>query len=230
MTNILLSYLTTARGDSKRFEMLSLLSSILSWSDLEREQAGLQKSSVRAGSMLRRPSGIVARPIAEDEEEPAANEVRRHMMFHIYGAPEQSSSPPLLRPRFALCQSFSQLFVEFLMKEATSGAGGPPSTASTPASPAASTSFLSPGRPSYPSLSASGQSTPTGSPRAQNRTLSLAPFSASSSGSGSAQPSPPLSEAESSRPRLGSMASFGLRALGVGGSRTQAQAPADGGS
>jgi hypothetical protein len=77
VTNILLSYLTTARGDSKRFEMLSLLSSILSWSDLEREQAGLQKSSAKAGSMLRRPSGIVARPIAEDEEEPAANEVRR---------------------------------------------------------------------------------------------------------------------------------------------------------
>lgn len=75
VTNILLSYLTTARGDSKRFEMLSLLSSILSWSDLEREQAGLQKSSAKAGSMLRRPSGIVARPIPEDEEEPA-NEVR----------------------------------------------------------------------------------------------------------------------------------------------------------
>ena len=43
VTNILLQYLSTARGDGKRFEMLSLLASILSWSDTERESAGLQR-------------------------------------------------------------------------------------------------------------------------------------------------------------------------------------------
>ncbi|KAG9021006.1 hypothetical protein FS837_007685, partial [Tulasnella sp. UAMH 9824] len=48
VTNVILSYLTTARGDSKRFEMLSLLASILSWSDTERETAGLQKQSAAA--------------------------------------------------------------------------------------------------------------------------------------------------------------------------------------
>ncbi|THH28591.1 hypothetical protein EUX98_g5599 [Antrodiella citrinella] len=43
VTNVLLSFLNTPRADSKRFEMLSLLSSILSWNDDEREKAGLQK-------------------------------------------------------------------------------------------------------------------------------------------------------------------------------------------
>lgn len=47
VTNVLLSFLTTPRGDSKRFEMLNLLASILSWNDAEREKAGLQ----RAGSV-----------------------------------------------------------------------------------------------------------------------------------------------------------------------------------
>lgn len=43
VNNVLLSYLSTPRGDPKRFEMLSLLSSILSWTDDERERAGLQR-------------------------------------------------------------------------------------------------------------------------------------------------------------------------------------------
>lgn len=43
VTNVLLSFLTTPRADSKRFEMLTLLASILQWSDDEREKAGLQK-------------------------------------------------------------------------------------------------------------------------------------------------------------------------------------------
>lgn len=43
MTNVLLSFLNTPRADSKRFEMLTLLSSILQWDDDEREKAGLQR-------------------------------------------------------------------------------------------------------------------------------------------------------------------------------------------
>ena len=45
VTNVLLSFLSTPRADGKRFEMLSLLASILSWNDLEREKAGLQRIS-----------------------------------------------------------------------------------------------------------------------------------------------------------------------------------------
>lgn len=43
VTNVLLSFLATPRADPKRFEMLSLLASILQWNDDEREKAGLQK-------------------------------------------------------------------------------------------------------------------------------------------------------------------------------------------
>jgi GRAB domain len=45
VTNVLLSFLSTPRTDGKRFEMLSLLASVLSWNDLEREKAGLQRIS-----------------------------------------------------------------------------------------------------------------------------------------------------------------------------------------
>lgn len=44
VTNVLLQFLSTPRGDAKRFEMLTLLSSILQWTDDEREKAGLQRS------------------------------------------------------------------------------------------------------------------------------------------------------------------------------------------
>ena len=43
VTNILLTFLCTPREDTKRFEMLGLLASILSWSDDERMRAGLQR-------------------------------------------------------------------------------------------------------------------------------------------------------------------------------------------
>lgn len=50
--------------------MLTLLSSILSWSDLEREQAGLQRAS-SGSAMNRRPSGAIQK-VAKVEEEPAS--------------------------------------------------------------------------------------------------------------------------------------------------------------
>jgi hypothetical protein len=54
VTNVLLQFLSTPRGDAKRFEMLTLLSSILQWTDDEREKAGLQRSgpSLVKSSML----------------------------------------------------------------------------------------------------------------------------------------------------------------------------------
>ncbi|KAG2156857.1 uncharacterized protein EDB93DRAFT_1125997 [Suillus bovinus] len=50
VNNVLLSFLSTPRADAKRFEMLTLLASILSWTDAEREKAGLQRSSITASS------------------------------------------------------------------------------------------------------------------------------------------------------------------------------------
>ncbi len=43
VSNVLITFLNTPRGDSKRFEMLQVLGSILSWNDTQREQVGLQK-------------------------------------------------------------------------------------------------------------------------------------------------------------------------------------------
>ena len=51
VTNVLLSFLTTDRKDTKRFEMLNLLASILSWTDSEREKAGLQRIGSLAGRL-----------------------------------------------------------------------------------------------------------------------------------------------------------------------------------
>jgi hypothetical protein len=50
VTNVLLTFLCTPREDTKRFEMLGLLASILSWSDEERVRAGLQRMGNNAPS------------------------------------------------------------------------------------------------------------------------------------------------------------------------------------
>lgn len=56
VTNVLLSFLTTPRADSKRFEMLNLLASVLSWTDAEREKAGLQRTGPTSSSLWGRSS------------------------------------------------------------------------------------------------------------------------------------------------------------------------------
>ncbi len=55
VTNVMLSFLTTPRADPKRFEMLQLMATILSWSEDEREKAGLQRS---ASAMLPSSSSL----------------------------------------------------------------------------------------------------------------------------------------------------------------------------
>ena len=81
VTNILLSFLTTHRADSKRFEMLSILSTILSWDDIEREKAGLQRVGGR-GNGVKSPSSVEKGKRKDRqgersaEEEAAMNEVR----------------------------------------------------------------------------------------------------------------------------------------------------------
>ncbi|KAF5357234.1 hypothetical protein D9756_006642 [Leucocoprinus leucothites] len=106
VTNILLQFLTTPRADSKRFEMLALLGTILSWNEEEREKAGL----LRAGS---------------------------HTLLHQkstgWGG-GGGKSPELERTDET--ESFSRLWVEFLLKEANAGDGAQqlPLTPSTTAS------------------------------------------------------------------------------------------------
>ncbi|KAG8948739.1 hypothetical protein FRC04_009350 [Tulasnella sp. 424] len=126
ITNVILSYLTTARGDSKRFEMLSLLASILSWSDAERETAGLQKQS--AASKQQAPLG-------------------RKNSGAVGGRPS-----PLEIPKTEESESFSKLWVEFLLKEATQGTPEPSSatTSRQPTNPGSPSGNWSPGGPRSP--------------------------------------------------------------------------------
>ncbi|KAJ7598831.1 hypothetical protein C8J56DRAFT_769797 [Mycena floridula] len=114
VTNVLLSFLTTPRADAKRFEMLSLLATILAWSDPEREKAGLQRAqpnvlSPSASFWTRSPAGS---PAAKSPELQKTDET----------------------------ESFSRLWVEFLLTEAQSGGATttnspPPRNNSLPSSP-----------------------------------------------------------------------------------------------
>ena len=48
MSNLILQFLSMPRADTKRYEILRLIASILQWDDAEREKAGLQRQSDRS--------------------------------------------------------------------------------------------------------------------------------------------------------------------------------------
>lgn len=52
MNNLLLSFLSLPRQDSKRFEVLKILSSVLNWSEEQKEIAGLVRPGTTSASML----------------------------------------------------------------------------------------------------------------------------------------------------------------------------------
>lgn len=74
VTNILLAFLSASRSDTKRFEMLNILSTILTWDDSDREKAGLKRigKDTDRPKMGRKGSGRGERSV---EEEAAMNEV-----------------------------------------------------------------------------------------------------------------------------------------------------------
>ncbi|KAJ9099026.1 hypothetical protein QFC20_005783 [Naganishia adeliensis] len=115
VTNVLLQFIATPRADPKRFEMLSLLATILSWEDSERERAGLQ----RAGGSTT-PGGRKASSARRKESEAQAG-------------PGQGRTQ---EEQDKYNESFSDLFVEFLLKEAAQGQKKSPRT-TTPQSPLA---------------------------------------------------------------------------------------------
>ncbi|KAL1701850.1 hypothetical protein EV121DRAFT_293842 [Schizophyllum commune] len=92
VTNVLLSFITTPREDSKRFEMLGLLATILGWSDAERVKAGLQRSNSGTASAL----------------------------GSFWGRKSQSQQNDRVEQTDET-ESFSRLWVEFLLTETSSG-------------------------------------------------------------------------------------------------------------
>ncbi|CDO77827.1 hypothetical protein BN946_scf184714.g2 [Trametes cinnabarina] len=127
VTNVLLSFLTTPRADSKRFEMLSLLATILSWNDDEREKAGLQRNSaVHSSSASSLPS-----------------------LFGRSSASSPAGKPAELE-KTDETESFSRLWVEFLLTQAAAGEGSPPPPKS-PRTPSARPNGSLPSTPTQPS-------------------------------------------------------------------------------
>ncbi|KAH9899146.1 hypothetical protein C8Q73DRAFT_639698 [Cubamyces lactineus] len=127
VTNVLLSFLTTPRADSKRFEMLSLLATILSWSDDEREKAGLQRSNtVHSSSTSSLPS-----------------------LFGRSSATTPTGKPAEL-DKTDETESFSRLWVEFLLTEAASGESSSPTPPKSPRSPSARPNGSLPTTPTHP--------------------------------------------------------------------------------
>ncbi|KIY64656.1 hypothetical protein CYLTODRAFT_358100 [Cylindrobasidium torrendii FP15055 ss-10] len=124
VTNILLQFLNTPRADAKRFEMLTLLATILSWSDGEREKAGLQRSSGSAPS----PS------------------------TSFWSRPSLSASSSTELQKTDETESFSRLWVEFLMTEAGEQPSSPSRNGSAPSTPTRTSFSPSPAMRRLPSL------------------------------------------------------------------------------
>ncbi|KAH7886880.1 hypothetical protein F5I97DRAFT_1870971 [Phlebopus sp. FC_14] len=142
VTNVLLSFLCTPRADPKRFEMLGLLATILSWTDAEREKAGLQRAAATSSS---------------------GTGTGRLFWGRGTGSPSKSKNMELEKTDET--ESFSRLWVEFLLTEAKQGESQPlptPEAHSHPSRPSHSPSrpgpYLSPNSASRISLA---QSSPT---------------------------------------------------------------------
>ncbi|KAF8234943.1 hypothetical protein L208DRAFT_1358938 [Tricholoma matsutake] len=142
VTNVLLAFLTTPRADAKRFEMLSLLATILSWTDLEREKAGLQRAH-----------SSIAPPLSFWSRSPAGN----------------SSAKGQELDKTDETESFSRLWVEFLLTEAAAG-----ESASTSGSPPPRNNTSLPGTPTVDRF-------PTSPPRNMRRLAYALPSAMASS-------------------------------------------------
>ncbi|GAA5909812.1 uncharacterized protein JCM6883_003101 [Sporobolomyces salmoneus] len=130
VSNVLITFLNTPRGDTKRFEMLQLIASILSWTDDQREKVGLQRSS----GGLSGP-GVIA------------SGSRGGSKGHARSGKTQAVDEGVEN------ESFSNLWIEFLLKESSQGAS----------STSAATSSSSKQAPTSPSSEfGSGQTSPFG--------------------------------------------------------------------
>lgn len=58
MTNVFLQFVSIQRGDSKKYEILQLIASVLDWNDEQREKAGL----VRPGTAANAQSSFLKTP------------------------------------------------------------------------------------------------------------------------------------------------------------------------
>ena len=185
VTNVLLSFLTTPRADSKRFQMLQLISSVLSWTDDEREKAGLQRSSStsanQAASSLSPPSTSKSASSSPVKKSHSRNKTAKI-----------SQTDDLL---LGENESFSNLWVEYLLRESNSssptgrGSEGttPPPMFSPPGSLPSTSGLNQSSMSSYFSRSGTSTSSPTPSTTRRPSVSSVAVSTGPSSVSGADQ-------------------------------------------
>jgi hypothetical protein len=130
VTNVLMAFFSTQRGDPKRFEMLQLLASVLSWTDEERERVGLQRSLGNSSSAGTRPRAASRAKGKEDaaSEDGLENEVKADdLRTHCVPKTDWWTVP--------LGQKFSDLWIEFLLRESAQGTATAGDRGSQPGSP-----------------------------------------------------------------------------------------------
>ncbi|CAE6344131.1 unnamed protein product [Rhizoctonia solani] len=110
VSNILLSFLSAPRTDGTRFEMLTILANVLGWGEVEREKAGLQRGG-GSGAITPIGTGIMPRK--------ASSASAGGKVLELDGSDETDS--------------FSKMWVEFLLKEANQGSAPPTPTGVGPA-------------------------------------------------------------------------------------------------
>lgn len=82
VSNVILQFVSTPRGDRKRFEMLNLLAGILGWSGEEREKAGLQRATSANNTGGISPVGVSIpkkKEAADDEVRPTFDFSRKRI-------------------------------------------------------------------------------------------------------------------------------------------------------
>lgn len=122
LNNLLLSFFQLPRQDSKRFEVLKILSSVLSWDDVQKEQAGLVRPGSSASSLSPLNVSMTRSPpmryvdqacrMSADQVSPTMN---RGSMSRRTSGSVQLQAADFIGPNR---ESMSDLWINFLQSEA----------------------------------------------------------------------------------------------------------------
>ncbi|CAG8711575.1 12324_t:CDS:2 [Funneliformis caledonium] len=106
ITNLLIAFFNTPRGDSKRYEILQLMANMLQWTEEQKEQVGLIRRALTNRSVEDRSSGWVSglwTPTLERTRSRLSEEVPRPTIRI-----SEDEGPK---------ESFSDMWISFLLKE-----------------------------------------------------------------------------------------------------------------
>ncbi|CAG8452888.1 28313_t:CDS:2 [Dentiscutata erythropus] len=106
ITNLLIAFFNTPRGDSKRFEILQLMANMLQWSEEQKEQVGLIRKA--ASRTLDERSGSWGSGLWT----PTIERPRNRLSEDIPRTIRINEEPPSK-------ESFSDMWISFLLKEAS---------------------------------------------------------------------------------------------------------------